>query len=170
MYQSHSFNYCQHCGVNTAAIEQAVLPHASSTFLTLRIKAPTLADSAALQTSSASQKKASALFNSLRGCWKKAALCQKYPQQPTRWLTVTHGHRTSKSPTGLCSVPIALKSPRHTPASTDSPPPRSTDQQGAAGFHNSPGSPSMSKDSGDVRREEALLRCLYHPLQGQGRS
>lgn len=83
MYQSHFFNYCQHCGVNTAAIEQAVLPHASSTFLTLRIKAPALADSAALQTSSASQEKAFAAPQLLARLLEKAPLCQKYPQQPS---------------------------------------------------------------------------------------
>lgn len=80
MHQSHVFNYCQHCGVTPAAIEQAVLPHASSPFLTLCIKAPTLANSAALQTPSSSQEEASAAIQLLARLLKEVPACQEYPE------------------------------------------------------------------------------------------
>lgn len=109
MYQSHFFNYCQHCRADTAAIEQAVQPHASSTFLTLRIKARTLANSAALQTSSSSQEKASVavqLLARLTGGGEKDAHLPEMPITSNPVFSVIHGCRTSERAVELYSLSI----------------------------------------------------------------
>lgn len=124
MWHSHFFNYCQHCRVNTAAIEQAVLPHASSTFLTLCIKAWTLANSAALQTSTSSQEKASVAVQLLaRLLKKKSWLARNTHNSQAQSLSITHGRRTSKRAVELCSLPISPQYPCSTPISTPNPSP-----------------------------------------------
>lgn len=112
MYQSHFFNYCQHCRADTAAIEQAVQPHASSTFLTLCIKARTLANSAALQTSSSSQEKASVavqlLARLMGGGGEKDTDLPEMPITPNPMFAVIHGCRTSERAVELHSLSITL--------------------------------------------------------------
>lgn len=116
MHQSHVFNYCQHCGVTPAAIEQAVLPHASSPFLTLCIKAPTLANSAALQTPSSSQEEASAAIQLLARLLNKVPVARNTRSSPARWLYVTRGPSTGKGAANSSTSPRRSRIPTPNPS------------------------------------------------------
>lgn len=165
MYKSHFFNYCQHCRVNIAAIEQAVLPHASWTFPILCIKAQTLANSAALQTSSSSQEKASVPVQLL------ARLPEKNPSLPetpiiakpdcSPWHMAVGQARELLSSAHFLSLHTIH--PCCTPITTQNPSPAAQISWLAVSFHNSYHSARL-RQSKDVRRGRGTLQMFVWPL------